>query len=107
MLKRILTHSASSTEKAKRLRKNMTLPETLFWSRVRSNKLGVHFRRQVPFGHMKKEAKEYDFYRDEYLRMHGFTVLRFQNSVLLADCDAIVQNVRHHIEVSKIQKRND
>ncbi len=114
MQKRILTHTASSTAKAKTLRKNMTVAEKKFWSLVRANKLGVHFRRQVPFGsyivdflcmeaklvveldgaqHYEPEAKEYDKHRDEYLQSNEFTVMRFTNKEFLTNTDGVMQYI--------------
>jgi len=33
-------------ERARELRREMTLAETILWQELRGNKLGVHFRRQ-------------------------------------------------------------
>jgi len=114
MQKPLLKHTPSSIAKAKILRKNMTPAEKKFWSLVRANRLGVHFRRQVPFGpyildflcmqakliveldgsqHYKKEAQEYDYHRDEYVRANGFTVMRFTNKEFLTNTDGVMSYI--------------
>jgi very-short-patch-repair endonuclease len=121
MRDRILTHTASTTEKAKALRKRMTFPEQWLWLHVRANKMGVHFRRQVPFGpyihdffcvrqrivieidgsqHQTDEAVEYDHHRDEYLRSFGFSVLRFSNKECLHDCISVLSKIKSVIAKS-------
>ncbi len=89
----------------------MTNAEKKFWSLVRNNQLGVKFRRQVPIGpysvdffcfsaklaveldgsqHDTKEGKENDFHRDQFLRMHGVTVLRFSNKEFSANREGVM-----------------
>ncbi len=124
MRKRILTHTPSSTAKAKILRKNMTTAEKKFWSLVRANQLGVHFRRQVPFGpyildflclsvklaveldgsqHFEKEAREYDKRRDEYLNAHGFTVMRFTNREFLTNTDGVMNYIDEFVKKNSVK----
>ena len=90
----------------------MTDPERKFWSLVRNNRLGVKLRRQVPFGpyivdffcfsaklvveldgsqHHTLEGKEYDFHRDEFLKAHGMTVLRFSNKEFFVNRDGVLR----------------
>lgn len=120
MGKRFITSSQSSIAKARALRRKMTVAERKFWSLVRDNRLGVKFRRQVPFGpyivdffcfsaklvveldgsqHYRAEGKEYDFHRDEFLKAHGLTVLRFSNEEFFANqegiCQVILEQVRN------------
>ncbi|MDV3455564.1 DUF559 domain-containing protein [Sphingomonas sp. HF-S4] len=38
------------TDTARKLRREMTLPEVLLWQRLRGAKVGVKFRRQHPIG---------------------------------------------------------
>jgi very-short-patch-repair endonuclease/DNA modification methylase len=85
--------------RAREMRKEMTPPERILWSRLRSNQLGVKFRRQHPVGmyipdfytrdagvavevdgsqHFENaDAIEYDRQRDAYLHSLGLRVLRF------------------------------
>jgi very-short-patch-repair endonuclease len=79
----------------------MTDVERKLWSRLRSNQLGIKFRRQVPFGtyiadfmslqeklvveldgsqHYQENVIQKDKIRDQYFKDEGFTVLRFSNT---------------------------
>lgn len=97
----------------------MTNAEKKLWSLVRNNRLGVKFRRQVPFGpyvvdffcfsaklvveldgsqHYSAEGKEYDFHRDEFLKAHGLTVLRFSNREFLTNQDGVCQAIQEQLQ---------
>ena len=122
MGKRFITSSQSSIAKARALRQKMTNAEKRLWSLVRNNRLGLKFRRQVPFGpyiadffcfsaklvveldgsqHYRAEDKEYDTRRDEYLEAHGLTVLRFSNKEFLANQDGVCQIIRERVRSGK------
>jgi very-short-patch-repair endonuclease len=75
------------------MRRNPTISEAILWERLRRNALGVHFRRQVPFGlyildfvalncHLVVEVDgarhsvDHDAARDAFLAQSGFRVLR-------------------------------
>ena len=101
MLRNTVVTPARTKEFAKELRRDRTPGERAFWKKVQAKKFhGLKFRREVPIGpfivdflcvekkliveidgrsHWTPEAKAYDARRDEYLRRHGFTVLRFGN----------------------------
>jgi very-short-patch-repair endonuclease len=100
----------------------MTIAEKRLWSLVRNNRLGVKFRRQVPFGpyivdffcfsaklvveldggqHYREEGKEYDLRRDEYLVARGLTVLRFSNEEFLTNQDAVRQVIQERVRNSE------
>lgn len=117
-----LAHSKSSTVKARALRRRMTPAESVLWSLVRNNRLGVHFRRQVPFGpyvldflclsvmlaveldgpqHFRPDALEYDRERDEYLRAHELTVMRFTNKEMLQNSNGVMCEIRRHIRATQ------
>lgn len=89
----------------------MTPEEKKLWLHLRGNSFGVRFRKQVPFGpyivdffcvakklaieldgdqHYTEEAKEYDAARDDYLRSHEVTVLRFRNRELKTNLDGVL-----------------
>ncbi len=110
--KYFLQTSKSTIAKARALRKRMTPEEKILWSRICNNSFDVHFRKQVPFGpyildffclsakvvielngdqHFEEEAKEYDTARDEYLRSHEITVLRFRNREVKTNLDGVLQ----------------
>ena len=98
------------------LRKNMTTAEKLLWSKLRMKQInGLMFSRQKPLGkyiadfychparlvveidgghHFSDEAKEYDRIRGDYLKSLGLTVLRFTNSDVIKNIDAVLEGVQ-------------
>jgi very-short-patch-repair endonuclease len=97
-------------------RKAMTEAETRIWVRVRRSQLGVRIRRQVVIGpyiadfaclalklvieidgaqHWESEA---DALRDEYLRLHGWTVLRLSTDDVLRDPEWAVAEIAYAVE---------
>ena len=95
--------------RAKDLRANITPPERLLWSLLRSGRLGVKFQRQVvlpPYiadfasrserlvieldgdSHAGREA--YDAARTRALEERGYRVLRFTNSEVMTNPDGVV-----------------
>lgn len=106
-----LQTSRTTIAKARVLRKRMTPEEKKLWSHLRNKSLSVQFRKQVPFGpyvldffclakrvvveldgdqHYEVEAKQYDAARDEYLRSHEVTVLRFRNREVKTNLDGVL-----------------
>jgi len=108
-------YNKSLTERARKLRANLTKGEACLWKYVLKARQmkGYSFRRQRPvmnyiadflckelmliievdgFSHNHEEAERYDQKRDEALRGAGFRVLRFGN-----------QEVLNHINVVKSQ----
>ncbi|MGN6703960.1 MAG: endonuclease domain-containing protein [Burkholderiaceae bacterium] len=97
---------------ARQLRKSMTDAERALWQRLRSEQLGVKFRRQHPFGNyildfaclerrlvievdgsQHADDSEYDEARTRKLNAAGFRVLRFWNNEVLQQTDAVVQSI--------------
>src|SRR5688572_11752612 len=87
-------------QRARELRHEMTLAEKLLWNELRTNKLGVHFRRQQVIAgfivdfychkaelvieldgsiHNEEIQKENDIERDKVLTEMGLRVVRFKN----------------------------
>jgi 2-C-methyl-D-erythritol 2,4-cyclodiphosphate synthase len=106
-------------DKAREMRKNPTEAESVLWSYLSDNKMGVHFRRQHPvYGyipdfvslknqiiieidggyHFEGEQPEKDAERSEYLREAGFTVLRFTNEEVLCDIDNTLEEIADALE---------
>ncbi|HCD77918.1 MAG TPA: hypothetical protein DEQ27_06370 [Prevotella sp.] len=100
--------------KANAMRRNMTPAEVVVWQYLRRKALGVYFRRQCPVGeyildfyssdiklcieldgdvHSSSSAFEYDERRTDYLNSLGITVLRYDNSVVFNNIDAILDSI--------------
>ena len=106
---------------SRKLRKNMTDAERLLWSRVRRKQIqGVQFYRQKPLGnyivdfycpaanlvvevdggqHFTEEGKAKDKRRDDDLASLGLKMLRFSNSDVLKEIDAVLQVIWENVEV--------
>lgn len=101
------------------MRHDMTAAEKKLWSLLRNNRLGVKFRRQVPYGryildfycvkarlvievdgaqHHTPEGKRKDAIRDAYLRSDGLEVLRFLNDEVLSNEDGVEQVVLDKVQ---------
>lgn len=113
-----------STDRARRLRREMSLPEVMLWQQLRGQKQGFKVRRQHPLGdyvadffvasaglvievdgqvHNLKERASADARRDQRLSEQGLTVVRIAATDILnemqAVLDLIVQKVTsplHH-----------
>jgi very-short-patch-repair endonuclease len=100
---------------AREMRKEPTPAEKALWKVLRNRRLaGFKFRRQVPFGpyildnycakaklvveadgdtHATQEGLENDRKRDTYLAANGVLVLRFWNSVIVHETDAVLDTI--------------
>ena len=114
-------HTADSTqynllkENAVANRKNPTEAEAALWGMLKTNNLGLHFRRQhvildyiVDFiclekglvieldggYHNNHEQAEYDKQRTSHLKKLGYTELRFTNEELLTNPDAVIARIK-------------
>ncbi len=101
---------------ARKLRNNLTEAEKHLWYVLRAENLGYKFRRQAQIGkyfidfvcYEKKLVIEIDGgqhfessddkIRDAWLRSQGFKVLRFWNSEVLKNRDAVVQKIIEHLK---------
>ena len=113
--KNYLVYSKSGVNRARQLRRQMTAVEKLLWGRLRSNRMGAHFRRQVPFGpyivdflcakaklvveldggqHNEDAQKVYDQERGDWLRTRGVTVLRFWNNEVIQNLRGVLDRVK-------------
>ncbi|MGH7027621.1 endonuclease domain-containing protein [Brevundimonas sp.] len=112
---------------ARRSRSAPTTTESALWTLLRDRRLhGIKFRRQVPIGpyvadftcHGLKliiEAdggihhlhEERDANRDAWLAEAGYTVLRFDNSVILRNPNLVFDAIREHIKQSRCHPSSD
>ena len=101
-------------ELARKMRNNLTPSEKIVWSEIKEKKINGHkFRKQHPVyryildfychekklaieidGDSHKERKDFDEYRDSYVRSIGIETLRFSN-------EEIQRNITYVIEVIK------
>ena len=104
---------------ARKLRREMTLPEVLLWEQLRAQKLGMKFRRQHPVGpyvadfcsmvarliveidgqaHDRGTATARDAARDAFLAAQGFEVVRVAAKDVLDNMDGVVALLRLKID---------
>jgi very-short-patch-repair endonuclease len=101
-------------ELARKMRNNLTPSEKIVWNEIKEKKIsGYKFRKQHPVyryildfychekklaieidGDSHKERKDYDEYRDSYVRSIGIETLRFTN-------EEIENNIANVIEAIK------
>src|SRR5687767_6685394 len=113
MLKNIAPKGRSRAVKsARRLRREMTLPEVILWQAIRKQPSGVKFRRQHPSGayildffcsdarlaievdgeaHSRGNQPKRDEVRDAWLLAAGIRTLRIPAVEILKDADAVVR----------------
>jgi very-short-patch-repair endonuclease len=103
----------------------MTDAERKLWSLMRNNRLGVKFRRQVPYDlyildfycvraklvievdggqHSTPEGKRRDKIRDADLRSDGLEVLRFTNAEVLTNSNGVEQAIFEKVETALKQE---
>jgi very-short-patch-repair endonuclease len=119
------TVSDDTREFAAKLRKSMTEEELILWSQLKGRRLGVKFLRQRPLGkyigdfvslevalvveldgsqHYQDIGTCKDKSRDEFLRDHGFKVLRFSNLDVRRNLNGVLEVIRLEIEASSSGK---
>jgi len=107
----MLTGLAPSVTNARRLRKDMSLPEVLLWQELRKRPGGFKFRRQHPAGpyvldfacvkartvvevdgyaHGMGKAPAHDEVRDEWLANQGYRVVRVTAADVLKNLEEVV-----------------
>ncbi|HTA27029.1 MAG TPA: diphthine--ammonia ligase [Bacteroidia bacterium] len=106
--------------KTRKLRRESTYTESLFWEVIRNGKVdGFKFRRQHPISsfiadfycheakliieldgdvHEVEEVKKRDKIRERVLIEYGLTILRFTNEEVLSDLDKVIEKVREYLK---------
>jgi very-short-patch-repair endonuclease len=104
-------------ELAREMRVNLTIPEKILWEKLKTKKIDGHrFRIQHPiyryildfYCHEKKLAieidgdvhkfrKDYDEYRDEYLKSAGISTIRFKNEDVTNNIDYVLSEIRNYL----------
>ena len=107
---------AATLQKAKELRKSMTLAERMLWAVLQNRQLdGYKFRRQHPIYkyiadfychelslvieldggvHDGLEQKEHDINRDQVIQEFGIRVLRIKNEEVMDDVEAVISKIK-------------
>jgi very-short-patch-repair endonuclease len=111
-----LREPTNAIKRAKRLRRNMTLPEVILWQALRRRQLAKHFRRQHPAGPyvldfycsraklaIEVDGAAHDFVlqalrderRDAWLTEQGIKVMRFAAVAVLDNrmVDGVLQAI--------------
>src|SRR3546814_18618057 len=99
---------------ARKLRRELSLPEILIWQRVKSAQTGLKFRKQHPIGpyvadfycsrahlvvevdgeaHERGDRHGRDERRDTFMIENGYRVLRVAAADILQDADAVVDGI--------------
>lgn len=108
-------------DRAKRLRRPMSLPEVLLWKALKGRKLnGLHFRRQHPLGpyildfycdteklavevdgesHSFGDRPAHDQRRDAWLLSRGIRTLRLPASLILDEVDNALGTIRAYLDL--------
>ena len=116
-------------EKAKKLRKNMTVAETVLCMYLKGGINGFKFRRQHPIGlyiadfychkvklivevdgsiHNLTKIFEADKIRQQDLENWGYKVVRFSNQHVLNQIEKVLESIANVLtETNTIQKQND
>ena len=111
MRRRIIPYDARLPARARRLRREATVPERLLWSRLRRHRLGVRFTRQRAIGPFivdffapavdlvvevdgrSHDARRmaYDLQRQTWLETRGLHVVRVTNDDVLHHLDEVTR----------------
>jgi len=103
-------------ERRKEMMDNMTEAESILWERLKSNQLGVKFRRQhiieyfIPDfvalsckliieidGEIHNFQKKNDSEREHFLTENGYKVIRFENEEVLNDIEQVIKKIKGNI----------
>lgn len=96
-------------------RKNMTLSEQILWNVIRKKNFGVRFLRQHVIGdyivdficieekliievdggyHSEPKQQNEDQQREEWLKAHGFRVIRFKNEEIMNELPKVINIIK-------------
>ena len=118
-LVRMLRGTAQAVGKARKLRRQLSLPEGLLWRQLRKRRTGPRFRKQHPAGpfvldfacleaklaieidgeaHDRGNRPAHGEARDEWLANQGFRTLRIPAREVLADVGVVVAYILTHCQ---------
>ena len=111
---RILRAPIKQVKRARKLRREMSLPEVLLWDALRKQSLGLRFRRQFPSDRMtvdfaclshriiiEVDGEQHgygdqprrDVVRDAIMTREGFTVMRIAARDVLKNLDGVIAGI--------------
>ena len=115
--------NAKALEKARELRKRMTESEKILWEELKTKKLGIKFRRQMPFVfedyhfivdfycsekkliievdgeiHDDQEVKGYDKFREEVFKQDDYKIIRFKNEEIINNLEEVLTKIKSIIK---------
>ena len=114
---RVLLTPIKQVKRARKLRREMSLPEVLLWDALRKQSLGLRFRRQFPSNRMtvdfaclshrliiEVDGEQHghgdqprrDEARDAIMQREGFTVMRVAARDVLNNLDGVVRSIVSH-----------
>ena len=101
----------------------MTEPEKILWQELKTKKLGVKFRRQMPFVfeeyyfivdfycsekkliievdgeiHNNQEVKGYDKFREEVFKQDSYKIIRFKNKEIINNLEEVLKKIKSTIK---------
>jgi very-short-patch-repair endonuclease len=116
-------------KRARVLRKSMTVPEIILWSRLRSRKIiSYKFRRQQPIFdyivdfychdlkliievdgeiHSHAENIDSDKKRENILKTNGYNILRYTNLDIETDLDSVIAGIKSFITTNLSPSHGD
>ncbi len=107
--------------RAKNLRNNSTAAEIILWQELKNSRPGAKFRRQQPLDHyvadfycpalkliIEIDGNSHDFAeinakdksKEKYLGQQGYQALRFTDSDIKDNLEAVLIQIRNHIDAS-------
>jgi very-short-patch-repair endonuclease len=110
----VYDHAPEALQRARKLRKEMSLPEATLWRLLKAKPLGLKFRKQHPLGdfvvdflcysarmvfeidgisHDMGDQPQFDLQRDIALSALGYTVVRIAAVDVLKDPEAVAESI--------------
>lgn len=118
---KIIKYNPILKQRARYLRNNSTFSEIILWKRIKKRALGFEFHRQVPInsfivdfychelmlaievdGYSHNNKVEYDLMRQQKLENLGVRFIRFANSEVKRDINAVINSLEKKIEEIKM-----
>ena len=111
----LIYYNSKLTDLAKKLRKNQTYAEKIFWQIVRNDNLSYDFHRQKPIGnyiydfychklklvieidgitHLDNDVKNNDLNKDKYAESLGLRIVRFTDDEVIGNSNMVEKRLK-------------